>query len=122
MLSALTQARTNGIGRIVLGLGMVAAPEASTRPWMGEDAARPGAQAVTRMLGVRDVILGFLTVHTAARPGVGSRTLATVALADVVDAAAVTAARDRLPGGAVGVIAIAAGSAVQLAAAAVALR
>jgi hypothetical protein len=122
VLSALAQARTNGYGRIALGLGMVAAPEAATRPWLGEDAGRAGVQALTRMLGARDVILGFLTVHTAARPGVGPRTLATVALADVVDAAAVSAVRDRLPSGATGVIALAAGSAVQLAGAAAALR
>ena len=123
MLSALAQARTNGYGRIALGLGMVAAPEAATRPWLGDDAGRPGVQALTRMVGARDVILGFLTVHTAARPGVGPRTLATVAAVDVVDAAAVAAVRDRLPsGGATGVIALAAGSAVQLAGAAAALR
>ncbi|MDX6697267.1 MAG: hypothetical protein QOE65_664 [Solirubrobacteraceae bacterium] len=122
MLSALAQARTNGYGRIALGLGMVVAPEAATRPWMGEDAARPGVQALTRMVGARDVVLGFLTAHTAARPGVGPRTLATVALVDAVDAAAVSGARDRLPGTAAGVIALAAGSAVQLVAAAIALR
>jgi len=123
VLSAVAQARANGIGRIALGLGLVAAPEVATRGWVGDDAGRPGMQAVARMLGARDVVLGFLTVHTAARPGVGPRTLATVALVDAVDAVAITAVRDRLPSaGAAGVIAIAAGSAVQLAAAAAALR
>jgi hypothetical protein len=123
VLSALAQARTNGYGRIALGLGLVAAPEASARPWLGDDAGRPGVLALARMVGIRDVVLGFLTVHTAGRAGVGPRTLATVALVDAVDAAAITAVRDRLPSaGAAGVIALAAGSAVQLAGAAAALR
>lgn len=113
----------NGYGRIALGLGLVATPEAATRGWLGDDAARPGVRALARMLGARDVVLGFLTVHTAARPGVGPRTLATVALVDAVDFVAIVAQRDRLPrAGATAVMAIAAASAVQLAAAAVALR
>ncbi|HVE67669.1 MAG TPA: hypothetical protein VNB64_03715 [Solirubrobacteraceae bacterium] len=113
----------NGYGRIALGLGLVASPEASTRGWVGDDAERPGVHALARMLGARDVVLGFLTVHTAARPGVGSRTLATVALVDAVDFMAIAAVRERLPStGALAVMAIAAGSAVQLSAAAIALR
>ena len=122
-MSPLDAARANGYGRIALGLGLILAPRAATRAWLGDDADRPGANALARMLGARDVVLGFLTVHTAARPGVGARTLATVALVDAVDAAAVGSVRDRLPSaGAAGVIALAAGSAAQLAAAAVVLR
>jgi hypothetical protein len=122
-VDALAQARANGYGRIALGLGLIAAPEPSAQMWLGDDSARPGVRVLARMLGIRDVVLGFLTVHTAGRPGVGPRMLATVALVDAVDAAAVAAARDRLPSaGAAGVIALGAGSAVQLAAAAVSLR
>jgi hypothetical protein len=116
-------ARANGYGRIALGLGLLAAPGPLTAGWLGEDAQRPGTQAVARALGARDVLLGFLTAHVAARPGVGARTLATVALVDAVDFAATAAVRDRLPSaGAAGVMALAAASALQLGALAAALR
>jgi hypothetical protein len=121
-VSALFAARSNGYGRMVAGLALLLAPGAVARRWLGDAAAGSGAEAPLRALGARDVLLGFLTVHVADRPGVGRRTLAGVAAMDAVDCLATAAVRDRVPAaGAAGVMALAAGSALQLALAAASL-
>jgi hypothetical protein len=102
---------------------MLAAPGLTGRGWIGEDADRPGAQVVIRALGVRDLILGLLTLHVAHRPGVGYRTVATCAAADLGDFGATFAARKHLPSAsAAGVMALAGGAAVSGVALALALR
>jgi hypothetical protein len=90
-------ARGIAAGRVLFGAAMIAAPGAVMRGWIGADAARPGAQALTRGFGARDVILGGLTLHTIGRPGVGPRMVATCAVADVADLAATLVARRELP-------------------------
>jgi hypothetical protein len=122
-VSPLALARANGYGRIAIGLGLVAAPSLAGPAWIGEDGKRPAVSVFARALGARDLVLGFLTVHTAGRPGVGPRTLATVALVDAVDCAATAAVRSHLPAGAAaGAMAVAGTSAVSLAALALATR
>jgi hypothetical protein len=102
---------------------MLAAPGLTGRGWIGEDADRPGAHVVIRALGVRDLILGLLTLHVAHRPGVGYRTVATCAAVDLVDFGATFAARKHLPSAsAAGVMALAGGAAVSGVALALALR
>jgi hypothetical protein len=122
-VSARDAARAIAAGRVLAGLGFLAAPGLAGRGWIGEDADSPGVQAIFRALGIRDLILGLLTLHVVDRPGVGARTVATCAVADAVDGAATFAARDRLPrSAATAVTAIAAGSALSGAVLAVALR
>jgi hypothetical protein len=90
-------ARMIGAGRVVFGAAMVAVPRLATRGWVGDDADRAGTQVAVRALGIRDLILGAMTLHTAGHPQVASRWVAMCALADAVDLGATVAARDRLP-------------------------
>lgn len=122
-MSAGHAARAIAAGRVVVGAALLVAPAASARGWIGDEAERPGVQAVVRALGVRDMILGALTLHVVGREGVGYRTVATCAVADAVDFGATLAAREHLPrAGGTGVLALAGGSALAGAGLAVALR
>lgn len=122
-MNGLRLARLIAGGRVAVGVALIAAPAVAGRGWIGPDSERPGAQAILRAVGIRDLILGMLTLHVAGRPGVGPRTVATCALADIVDLGALLAARDALPGSAVaGTGAIAGGAAVGGLAAAAAMR
>jgi hypothetical protein len=121
-VAPLNVARGLAAGRVLFGAAMVAAPAAVTRGWIGADAGRPGAQALTRGFGARDVILGALTLHTLGRPGVGPRMVATCAVGDVVDLVATLKEREHLPKtGVAGTAVIAGGAAIAGFAAAAAL-
>ena len=116
-------ARAIAAGRVLAGVAFLVAPAVAGRGWIGEDAERPGVQAIFRALGIRDLILGLLTLHVVDRPGIGARTVATCAAADAVDFAGTFVARNSLPGkAAAGALAVAGGAAVSGAIAAVALR
>ena len=103
-----------GAGRAALGLAVLAAPEAVTSHWLGEDnAAHPAVRYLARSLGVRDVALGALALVTLDEPRVASQVQLASALADSVDALATVAARSRLPRvGAIGTVAVAGGAAL----------
>jgi hypothetical protein len=122
-VSALALARAVAAGRVVAGAALLIAPSVAGRSWIGDDAQRPAVQAVVRGLGIRDLILGALTLHVAARPGVGPRTVATCAVADAVDFGATLAVREHIPtAAATGILTLAGGAAVAGAVLAVALR
>ena len=122
-MSARDAARAIAAGRVVVGAAFLLAPALAGRGWIGDDAERPGVQAIFRALGVRDLILGMLTLHVVDRPGIGARTVATCAAADAVDFTATLAARESLPGkAAAGAIVVAGGAALSGMALAVALR
>lgn len=122
-MSAGHAARAIAAGRVLVGAALLVAPATSARGWIGDDAARPAVQSVVRALGVRDLILGALTLHVVDRQGVGYRTVATCAVADAVDFVATLAVREHLPpAGAAGVLAVAGGSALAGAGLAAALR
>jgi hypothetical protein len=122
-VSARDAARAIAAGRVLVGAAFLVAPALAGRGWIGDDADRPGVQAIFRALGVRDLILGLLTLHVVDRPGIGPRTVATCAAADAVDFGATLAARESLPPtAAAGAIAVAGGAAVSGAILAVALR
>ena len=122
-MDARDAARAIAAGRVLAGVAFLAAPALAGRGWIGEDAERAGVQAIFRALGIRDLILGALTLHVVDRPGVGPRTVATCAVADAVDFTATLAARGSLPPvAAAGAPAIAGGAAIAGAAAAIALR
>ena len=87
---------------------MMIAPRLVAGGWVGDDGRTDGSTVLTRALGVRDAMLGAMTLHVIDRPGVGARTVATVAAADAVDALATFAVRRSLPlTGRFGVLAIA---------------
>jgi hypothetical protein len=110
--SARTLARGIAIGRIAFGAALVVAPRATGRRWIGADADRPGATVVARGLGIRDLVLGMIALHTLSHPEVGPRWQRTLAVCDAVDLAATVAAREALPAGAVLGTTVVAGGAV----------
>lgn len=94
-------ARANGIGRLVIGLGLVARPERLIASWIGGDARRAGAQVLARSLGIRDVALGAGLLAAGAGAGAGPgerrRWLVAATVADLTDLAVTLSAGDRLP-------------------------
>ena len=84
-------------GRVAIGTSLMLFPKLTSRAWLGGAVDTPGGQVAIRALGVRDLILGGVTLHTVDRPEIGPRWVATCALADGVDALATTAVRRELP-------------------------
>lgn len=115
-----------GIGRLALGVGIVAAPVPLGEPWIGEPGTTDGGKVALRALGVRDALLGFMAIHVASAddPLVAARWSAAIAVCDLVDGLATAGARSggRLGPKADQVIALALGSAIAGAAVAAKLR
>jgi hypothetical protein len=105
-------ARGIALGRVAYGAALVLAPSAVARPWIGEDANRPPVTVVARGLGVRDMVLGLIALHTISHPDVGPRWQRTLAVCDLGDLAATLAVRDALePRAVAGTVAVAGGAA-----------
>jgi hypothetical protein len=97
-MSASLVARAINAGRLAFGVGMMVVPEKVMGAWIGEaEAARPAMKMVVRSFGMREIVLGGLGLHVADRPGVGPRTIQTLALCDLVDAGVTVASRRDLP-------------------------
>ena len=113
-MSARAAMRVVGAGRLAIGLGLVAAPAALGRPWIGEVADAGGGQAALRGLGIRDALLGYMALHVAGAqdPLIAARWSAAIAVCDLVDGVATGAARDDAGPRADAVVALALGSAV----------
>jgi hypothetical protein len=96
-------------GRVALGAAILVAPERVTAGWLGEDHARePVVRYLARSLGVRDLMLGLITLRTLDDAALGPRVQAACAVADSVDALATIAARRTLPKqGAIGTVLVA---------------
>ena len=109
-------ARINGVGRMVLGAGLLVAPKLAARGWIGDDASLTGTTVVTRALGIRDVALGAGLLWALQNDDPVHAWITAAAAADAIDAAATIAGGDDLPPmGRFGVFALAAGSAIQMA-------
>lgn len=105
-------ARVYGFGRAAIGAFMLVVPRVAVAPFLGRAAAGPGIATLVRTTGVRDLVIGLISVHTLDHPDVGPRWQRTAAAIDAVDALAVLAARRELPSaGVAGFVAIAAGGA-----------
>ncbi|MEA2180734.1 MAG: hypothetical protein QOG77_4031 [Solirubrobacteraceae bacterium] len=118
---ALSAGRAIAAGRIAAGLALLLAPGRTSRAWVGDHG--PAGEVLTRCVGIRDLVMGGIALHTVDHPQVGPRWVATCAVADAVDGLASYAARRALPPvGAVGVPVVAAGSALVGFAAAAVLR
>jgi hypothetical protein len=92
-----TGARALAGGRLALGLGLLLAPRAIGRSWVGEHAQRPAVQALLRSIGARDAVIGLIALHTLDHPEVGPRWQRTAAAIDAIDVAVTVAARSDLP-------------------------
>jgi hypothetical protein len=91
-------ARVLAAGRVAYGVGLLAAPTRAAGGWLGrENVKRPAVQAVVRSVGMRDIVLGMIALHTIDHPEVGPRWQATCAAVDGVDLLATVAARSDLP-------------------------
>ena len=109
-------AKSNAIGRIVVGTALVAAPGLAARTWIGDQSDTPGAKVLARALGVRDLALGLGVVLAMKNDAPVRGWLEGAALADVVDFGATLAAGDGIPQPSrLGVMAVAAASALQCA-------
>jgi len=99
-------------GRIAFGAALLLAPERVARSWIGEYANSPAVRSLARSIGVRDIVLGMIALHTVENPQIGPRWQATCATVDSVDLLAALAASSDLPaGGLAGTVALAGGAA-----------
>ena len=84
------------VGRIVIGAGFVAAPEAIGKSWIG-DAANADGGIMARAFGGRDIALGAATLIAARDPKTLAPMLALGVMVDTIDSAATLAAGDKIP-------------------------
>jgi len=89
-------ARVMAAGRVAIGVALLVAPRLSLGVWIGREAAAGPMAAPGRALGIREVVLGGLTLHVVDRPRVGARMLRALAVCDAVDLLATLAARRSL--------------------------
>jgi hypothetical protein len=100
-------------GRMAFGAALLLAPERIAANWVGEHAKSPAVRSLARSIGVRDMVLGMIALHTIDHPQVGPRWQATCASVDTVDLLAALTARSDLPAsGLAGTILLAGGAAV----------
>jgi hypothetical protein len=104
-------ARALAIGRAAFGAALLIVPEKVAKGWLGEYAERPAVHALVRSIGVRDVVLGTIALHTLDHDEVGPRWQATCAVVDTVDLLATGVARRDLPAAGVAGTAVVAGAA-----------
>jgi hypothetical protein len=90
-------ARAYAAGRVAIGAAALLAPRPLGRVWLGAPGATRAGGVVLRALGVRDLVLGAIALHTLDHPEVAPRWQRTCAAVDAVDFAATAAARDELP-------------------------
>ena len=106
-------AKAVSAGRLAFGVGMMAAPPKVMGAWVGAaESRRPAMDMITRSLGAREILLGFIGVHVAGTKGVGKRTVGTMAFLDATDLAVTVAHRNSLPKPALPIMAGVAGGAV----------
>jgi len=84
-------------GRVVTGGALLLTPKLVGAAWLGRSGTTPGATVLARATGARDVLLGFMVLHTVDHPEVAPRWLRACAAVDAVDGAASFAQRDHLP-------------------------
>ena len=107
-----TLARIQALGRVAIGVALIAASSKAAAGWMGEASRRPATQTAVAAVGARDLAIGLGTAW-ALGGGEGARPwLLAGTLADAIDFAATLKFRNDLPlGGVIGVGALAGGSA-----------
>jgi hypothetical protein len=113
-MDARQSAKLNGIGRAVLGAAMVVAPGPVARLWLGSRGTIE-SRVLGRTHGVRDIALGAGLIWAVDRDESVHPWATGAALSDLVDAGVTLAYWSDLPrAGRVLVLALAAGSAIQM--------
>lgn len=104
--------KIGGYTRATVGIAMLVMPGLIGAMWIGSDGRRRGVKAVTRALGVREVILGAGAVVAANEDRQLRRWVEFSMVADTTDAAATMVAARHLPtANAAAAIVVASGSA-----------
>lgn len=103
-------ARLLATGRVGLGVLLFLRPR-SARSWIGEVVDQPGGRVAVRALAARDLVIGLGVLRALDRGESIRPWLAFSATADLADTTATLGAIRRLPRGALGALALAAGSA-----------
>ena len=85
------------MGRIAIGVASLLFPRLAGRLSVGPDGDSGAVTVVMRALGVRDAVLGAMTLHTLGNAQVARRWISTCGAIDAVDCAAAFAARRSLP-------------------------
>ena len=93
------------LGRVGMGVALLAAPERIVTPWVGKTGTTPAGKLLGNVIGVRDLAVGAGQLAGLSRGGARPWIVAG-AVCDLVDGLATLRARDDLP--ALGVAATAA--------------
>jgi hypothetical protein len=105
--------RLLALGRLALGVGLLAAPGRVAGRWVGEVADRPEGQVLIAGLAARDAALGLGALRALANGHGAPDWIRAGMIADAADLVAVLRARDSLPPLATpAVVALAGGSVV----------
>ncbi len=90
-------ARTNALGRALIGVVAIADPKRMLEPWIGSEADRASTKVLGRALGARDLVIAAGTFRSIENADELRPWLAAGTLADCVDFAATAAAGSDLP-------------------------
>lgn len=94
-MSPRDMARAIGLGRIGIGVTLLALPGIAARMWIGRDGAQPAAKVLVRAVGVRDLGLGLGVVRALDREDAPARGWVEAGMvADLVDLGATLVGRD----------------------------
>jgi hypothetical protein len=96
-MDARSLARSLALGRVAIGGALVVAPALAARGWIGEVSGTPGARALARGFGMRDVAIGAGALAALQADGAVRDWMLAGAAADAADLAATVLARRELP-------------------------
>jgi hypothetical protein len=97
---------------VAFGIAMLVVPKRVATGWVGAaHAERPAVRALMRSIGIRDLVIGMIALHTLDHPEIGPRWQATCAAVDGVDLLATLAAASDLPAAGVAGTSLVAGGA-----------
>ena len=96
-MDARSLARQLAVGRVVIGGALVVAPALAARGWIGDVSSTPGARALARGFGMRDVAIGAGALAALQSEGNVRDWMLAGAAADAADLVATIVARRDLP-------------------------
>ena len=96
-MDARALARQLAVGRLAIGGALALAPALTARGWIGDVSGTPGARALARGFGMRDVAIGTGALIALQGGGPVRDWMLAGAAADAADLAATLIAGDDLP-------------------------